>query len=133
MPVSQIESHDKSPLFLNIIQIASCMQSIDVYGMEHEISGLRNHYFDSLLFRQAHAHSFPAWISSGACPLFPSLDFVRRMPTLSRLGFRQAHAHSFPASMRVLTIQPHAALATFASHHFCELPQASMTPTNTPK
>src|SRR5260221_14372434 len=74
MPVSQIESHDKSPLFLNIIQIASCMQSIDVYGMEHEISGLRNHYFDSLLFRQAHAPSFPAWISSGACPLFPGLD-----------------------------------------------------------
>jgi len=25
-------------------------------------------------FRQAHAHSFPAWISSGACPLFPGLD-----------------------------------------------------------
>src|SRR5258708_3193309 len=86
MPVSQIESHDKSPLFLNIIQIASCMQSIDVYGMEHEISGLRNHYFDSLLFRQrmptlsrlgfrqAHARSFPAWILSGACPLFPALD-----------------------------------------------------------
>jgi len=54
--------------------------------MEHEISGLRNYYFDSLLFRQrmhalsrlgfrqAHACSFPAWISSGACPVFPGLD-----------------------------------------------------------
>src|SRR5258706_16054352 len=111
MPVSQIESHDKSPLFLNIIQIASCIQSIDVYGMEHEISGLRNHYFDSLLFRPAHAHSFPAWVSSGACPLFPGLGFVRRMPTLSWLGFRPAHARSFPAWMRLATKQPAASLA----------------------
>src|SRR5260221_1136542 len=99
MPVSQIESHDKSPLFLNIIQIASCMQSIDVYGMEHEISGLRNHYFDSLLFRQAHAWSFPAWISSGACPLFPHLDADADYPACGCIVIIRIQQHLLTAAV----------------------------------